>query len=150
MERKWPNTTQSQWHCLDSERYECTWKLAPWTCSRILPWTRWTTPRSEGENDLRYVRSLGLRSRTSFGWLAEFFLDLFSKRFSRQLGLHPLRRSGQTYVMCYLAPSFPWSMLCNNQVRSETWKILTFVLIATKTYWLFPQLKIDIKSLQTV
>ena len=67
MERYWPNTTESQRHCLDSERYDSTWNLAPWTYSRGLPWTRWTTPCGEGENGLRHVRSPGLRARTRFG-----------------------------------------------------------------------------------
>ena len=80
-------------------------------------------------------------------WLISPF---FSKRFSNQLGLHPLRRPGQTTVMCCWPPISPGA--CYVTIKSEVKleKTLTFVLIAAKTNCLFPQLKTGIKILQTV
>ena len=42
---------------------------------------------------------LVLEEFSAFWPISPFFLDIFSKRFSGQLGLHTLRRSGQTSVM---------------------------------------------------
>ena len=125
MERKWPNTTQSQWHRLDSERYESTWKLASWTCSRILPWTRWTTPCSEGENDLRYVRWLGLRSLTRFGWLAEFFFLIFFRNGSLGNLGYTLFDDLVKRMWCVIWPPLSPGACCatiKSEVKLLTWK----------------------------
>ena len=143
---KWPNTTESQRHCLDSERYDSTWNLAPWTCSRTLPWTRWTTPCGEGENGLRHVRSPGIRARTRFGWLAHFFLTFFRNGSLGNLSYTLYDDLVNRLWWVSWPPLSPGA--CRATIKSEVKleKTLTFVLIATKTSWLFPQLKTEKKS----
>ena len=82
-----------------------------------------------------YVRPASALARV-FSCLAHFSWT-FSKRFSRQLGLHPLRPPFSPGACCAAIKS---------DVKLK--KTLTFVLIATKTSWLFLQLKkTDIKNI---
>ena len=120
-------------------------EFGPLTCSRGLPWTRWTTPCGEGENGLRHVRSPGLRARTRFGWLAHFFLTFFRNGSLGNLSytLYDDLVNRLWWVSWPPLSPGPCRATIKSEVKLE--KTLTFVLIATKTSWLFPQLKTETK-----